>query len=236
MLFFKKDRVDSNAILAHNIFNTLSVGRSLSQKEQDEVNKAISGCSDRQEILNKIVELCSPANTSHRRYLVAIALAWSRVKYRKDAIIAINNYLDNPLYVEGYESRRYGRISGIIPNSKSMHISEMLCYLGKAYEGEYLLEEAYEAFSRAYAETPYSTGCICDTIRVLTKLGRLESAKQLCLLARQSAYYRPYHGKTIDGKTYIDSSFKKVIDNETADINKKIKEGYTYKPRKSQKK
>ena len=235
MLFIKKKQEDSNAILAQNIFNTLSVGHSLSPNEQQDVNIAISGCSTRQDVLDKVIELCTPANTAHRRYLVAISLAWSTVKRRKEAIIAIKYYLENPLYPGEYDNRSHGRIGGVMSDSKSMHISEMYRYLGKAYEGEYQFENAYQAFMKAVDATPYSVSHYCDLIGILIKMNRLDSARQVCIDAQNLPYYQPYHKKTYDGKEYVDGSFKKVIDAQLLDIDKKIEKRYVYKPRKQTK-
>lgn len=231
-MFFNKNKRDDNALLANNIFNTLSVGRSLSRDEQLSVNRATAGFATRQDYLDKIIELCTPANTAQRRYLIATALAWSTVKRRKEAIIAIKNYLDNPLYTKAYENRSYGLIAGVKPDSRSMHIAEMYTYLGKAYEGEYQFEDAYQSFLKAIKYAPYSTSHYCDLINVLIKMNRMDDARQVCLDAQQLPYYQPYHGKLYNGKTFIDDSFKKLIDSQLQDIDKKIDRGYVYKPRK----
>lgn len=229
---FKK--VDKT-ILAQNIFNTLCVGYSFSPKVQMEINDITKQCSSRQDILDKVIELCNPPNTPHKRYLTAMAYSWSVAKYRQEAIFSIKQYLDGALYEAAYNNISHGTVCCHPVSEEDIHLSNMYRDLGRAYEGEYDFEKAYQAYSESVKLTPYYAHTYCNLARVLTKMNNIAAAKEVFEKSKKTIYYEPFTIKTQLGKSYVDDGFKKVIDSSLSEVVEKINKGYVYRPRRKKK-
>ena len=222
---------NKDVILAENIFSTLGVGRSLTSKEQHAVTKAISNCTSRQDILNVVIDLCSPANTPRKRYLKAMALSWSKAEYRPQAITAITEYLSNGLYEGAFKGIIKGEIYGFHPDARNAHIASMYTALGKAYEGEYLFDEALNSYNSALNLEPFYPFSYYNVANIYKKMNRLDLARNTYETAKQSPFYSPYVSTDMFGQKNTDKTFQTVIDRNLCEINDLIKNGYVYRPR-----
>lgn len=227
-MFFK----NKNTEIAHYLFAKMSVGKSIPQKYEARVMDIFNSCNSRQEVLNKIIELCSPGDTPEKRFLIAKAYAWSTAPYRKQAIKAIHEYLNNGLYEEEYiNSHHYFPWIGQVDEEK-FHISEMRFELGKAYEGEYMFLEAFNEYSSANKLIPYVYAYISAACNILIKMNDLNAALTYCEEFKKSPYYRLMKYSTPDGEEHFNSDFYDGINKKLEDIKEKINNGYVYKPRK----
>ncbi len=234
---FKKATVKKidNVDLAEQLFNTLLVSASFGNSVLDkDVEYLLSQCKTRQEILDKIIELCGEPNTPKQRYLLAKAHAWSKVSHRKLAIKYLELYLNNDLYENNYKEHHHslGDKYFSIEEEKNIHIAEICNYLGKAYEGEYEFDKALMYYKKELELTPFWPAAYCHVGGILIKQNKLIEAMDFYLRAKKSPYYKPVKYKDFFGKTQTDSTFKKVIDDHLADLKEKIDKGYVYKPRK----
>lgn len=225
------DTIDHQAKLAENIFKDVFEGRHVSDSVKQDVNAAISNCTTRQEKLDVIVQLCSPATTSQRRYLQAIALAWSNKDRRSDAITALRAYLLGDLYPEAYINLKHGKVLGEYPNEKDIHVSTMYTYLGSILEKEYRFQDALDAYEKALKATPYFSTAYSNIAGILIKMNQKENALQIVEQAKASQYYTVYHYIDILGRECTDREFVRSIDSLEKRIKEKIQKGYVYKPR-----
>lgn len=225
------DTIDHQANLAESIFKYVFEDRYVSDSVKQNVNAAISNCTTRQEKLDVIVQLCSPATTSQRRYLQAIALAWSNKERRLDAITALRSYLLGDLYPEAYINIKHSKVLGEYPNEKDIHISTMYTYLGGILEKEYKFQEALDAYEKALKATPYRSTAYSNVAGILIKMNQKENALQIVERAKASEYYTVYHYIDILGRECTDREFVRSIDSLEKRIKEKIQNGYVYKPR-----
>lgn len=105
-MFFKENT--NNTELAIQLFHSLWLGYGVDKKYKKIVDETINSLRDdtgyfkRQDLLDKIIELIPNPKTPKQRYVIAMAYAWSRASYRKNAIKYLELYLNNELYEDAY--------------------------------------------------------------------------------------------------------------------------------------
>lgn len=234
----RQGKPNSNIDLAERLFATLSVSTgSVTGAEKRQVEAILKQCTTRQDVLNKVIELCGEPVSPRHRYLIAKAYAWSKVEYRKQAILHIEQYLNNPLYEDAYKKHHHSFATKQfnLSEEKNIHLSEMYYDLGKAYEGEYEFDRALDCYKKEQELTPFWSAPYCHICSILVKQNKLDEAMLILVAAKKSPYYKPIKYKTLLGDSYTEDTFKKVIDNQIDELQVKIDKGYVYKPRKSKK-
>jgi tetratricopeptide (TPR) repeat protein len=167
---------NSNIDLAEKLFATLLLSnRNASEKEKREIEKILKQCPTRQDLLNKVIELCGTPITPRQRYLIAKAYAWSKAEYRKQAIVHIEHYLNNPLYEGAYTGHHHmhGNRMFTLDEEKNIHLADMYSYLGKAYEGEYEFNKALVCYKKEQELVPFWAAPYCRIASVLIKQNML---------------------------------------------------------------
>lgn len=229
------ENIKSNPDLALKLFQTLSVGYSLTPTEQRKIDSILKTCTCRQDILNKVIELCGEPTTPKQRYIYAMAYSWSNKEYRKLAIYYLEKYLGNPLYDDVYRDCHH-LLAGkqfSLAEEKNIHLGNMYLELGKVYESEYEFDKALNCYQKGKELTPFWAFPICNIANILIKQNKLSDALLLVIESKNTKYYLPIKFKTeLSNKIYVDDTFKKVIDNKLKDIEEKMENGYVYKPRK----
>lgn len=224
---------NNNIDLAEKLFSTLSIG-STSVSNNKQIRAILKQCPTRQDILNKVIELCGNPITPRQRYILAKAYSWSKSEFRRQAILYIEQYLSNPLYNDAYKNLHHSSAGKqfTLDEEKNIHISEMYSYLGKAYEGEYEFDKALVCFKKEQELAPFWPSPYCHICDVLVKQNKLNEAMKTYISARKSPYYKPIKYKDLLGTSHTDDTFKKVIEAKIIELQEKLDKGYVYKPRK----
>lgn len=227
---------NSNIDIAEELFDSLSMSTRIgTEKVKRQIEAILKQCPTRQDILNKVIELCGEPVTPRQRLLLAKVYASSSVEFRKLAIVNIEEYLNNPIYEDEYINRHhsYADKTFSVNEEKNIHISEMHCMLGKAYEGEYEFDKALTCYRKEQELTPFWPASYCHICSIFMKQNKLNEAMEVYLAAKRSPYYKPIKFKTVLGDSYTEDTFKKVIDSHIIELQEKIDKGYVYKPRKN---
>lgn len=97
-----------------------------------------------------IAKLCGRPITARARYVIAMAYSWNSVIYSKEAIKYLELYLSKPLYKEMCVS------NGIYSTKErtNLHLADMYCYLGNAYQHEGFYDKAKKSFQNSIQYTP----------------------------------------------------------------------------------
>lgn len=218
--------------LAEAVFDCLKlhtggIDNKLRQKARIIVEKA----KNRQEVLDKVIELCQGIESQKAYYLIGTAYVWKGAKYRKQAITYLEKYLASPVEIKKAFYEREGRmVDGF---SSGVQLSYVYSDLAKCYEGDYIFDKALKYYKKAL-DLDYSVpSTYIHVAKLYVKMNDLDKAIELLEKAKKSKYYKPKKvTMPLDGKTYYDDTFKKVIDNYLEDLKKKKEKGYIYRPRK----
>jgi len=225
---------NNNIDLAEKVFDTLSLSTgTVAGRDKKQIETILKQCPTRQDVLNKVIELCGEPVIPRQRYFLAKAYALSRVEFRKQAIIHIEQYLNNPLYENAYINHHHSFADKFFSLNEEMniHLSDMYSDLGKAYEGEYEFDKALNCYKKENELVPFWAAPYCRICSILIKQNKLADAMETYLVAKKSPYYKPLKFK-IGDDAYTEDTFKIVIDNHIIELQGEIDNGYVYKPRK----
>ena len=169
--------------------------------------------NDRKSILLAEVELCKPFETPISYCVIANAYYFLGAAYRQETIQYMTKYLDNPDWMPH---------SDYFEGDRERYLAGRWGVLGLAYEGEYMFEEALQAYISEKIVAPEYPTAYVHIATVLSKMNRLDEAISFLKEAQTTRYYRePGFGTT----------FNTVIDNYLSKFEEKKKRGYVYKPR-----
>lgn len=235
MLFFNfKKRID-NAELAYELFNFNESGKYSHEVKNimKEFTKKGENFPDRQDIFLKAIDLIGTTKTPKERFIVAKAYLWSRYPFKLKGIEKGNEYLNNELFKEEYETVAVPlNIDSTLENKKNIHIATILHEIASIYESEYKLEEALECYNQEIRLVPYFSMGFIDKAKLLARINKKEEALKLLKSTRESKYYRPFSTKEYEWQTeYIDDGFKTGIEKNIKEIEEKIEKNYKYKSR-----
>ena len=236
-----EDRVNKVA-LAEYLLSSLSMGATVPKQYEKIVEKECAACDvnhtgypDRQTLLNRIIELAGTPESPRQRYILAKAYSWSHAEYRKQAIEYLNVYLNNELYENAYNKidipdDKENPRSWV--SAKNHHLYDMYIALGDACLGEYLYEDALEAYTQANRYAPSYSSTWNKMAKAYVRMNDLPSALNVYEEAKKTEYYskRSWHDKISGEDREID--FWKNIDQGIMDIQEKIAKRYKYKPKK----
>lgn len=235
-LFRKNKTIDNNVKqtpveLADELFALIQAASSYSTPSK-EVQAILDMSNSRQDVLDYIIALASEEDTPRSRYLLAMGYSWSKAEYRPKAIEAIKNYLENEIDDE-YKKWSHSELHGVpttIERERDIHLSNMYHDLGKAYEGEYNFEKAYEAYKKASEYVPEYAHTWIGMAETYRKRNDLKKAIAIMEEFKKTKWYEPYIISSEFG-TYFDDLNKRVTDNHIEEYTKKLESGYVYKPR-----
>ena len=153
--------MDKKYIIATKLFESLQLSTTMSSKSDDDLItlNILSNLTDRQDILNKIIELIEPADNNEKRYLKAKALSWSNVYRNKEAIQALELALDDSKNENEFEYVNHLVYYPLINNKNlielRIHYSNLHKDLSDKYLKEYMFDKALENALISYELTPF---------------------------------------------------------------------------------
>lgn len=197
---------------AMQLHSTLDILAPNADKFCQIARQVLSQCKgNRKQILLQEVELCKGFDTQVSYCVIANAYYFLGASYRKQTILYMAKYLQDPSWIPCVESDR------------SRYISGRWDILGKALEGEYRFEEALRAYRIEQEIMPeYPTAYVRIAV-VLSKMHQLDEAITFLKEAKGMQYYSsPSFG----------SNFDTVINNLLSELESKKARGYVYHSRK----
>lgn len=223
MFNFKKVfELDYNKIdkseLALILFQSLFLGgnKKIDKTYEPYVKDFLKKHTERIDQLHAIAELCVPYETNKQLYVACNAYIWVGATGRKKLIELL------PIYIEK-GAQWSGSYGGYVEHQfkyrvkrQVLELADYYRYLGKAYEGEYMLDDAANAYQKS-VDTLQGCAASVDLAGVLTKLGRFDEAIAALEAYKASKYYDPETAAHVSKKM--------------EDIKKKQARGYVYKPR-----
>jgi len=231
--------IDNNYLIAKGLFESLQlsfgINNSVDSNIQTEINRVLNEAKSRQEILDKVIEFIGDANTIEKRYLLAKALSWSRVSKRSDAIIALNNTIQDKVNISDFSKTSHFVFYPYIEDKNliemNIYKSDLYFELSKKYAGEHQFEEALDAAIMAYNLTPFYAHSIINVCNCFVYLNELENAKLFYEEVMNSEYFNlKIKSLNNDQKQYL-LNFKEIVSRYYDELLVKIKKGYIYKPR-----
>ena len=197
----------------------------MGHKEQKKVDKILNLCHSRQDILNRVIEICGVPNTPKQRYIYAMAYGWSNKEYRKKAIYYIKFYLNNELYEDIY-LHHFRNINSTIEERKQEHIYDMQSMLIDLYIKEYDFNNALLLTEKNISLIPTLPLAYRKKAEILVKTNQIDEAIIFLKEFKKSKYYCKY-------KDYSPSTWMiDTIDELLNDCISKKQNNYIYKPRK----
>lgn len=176
-----------------------------------DVVRVLEECgNDRMKILHKEISLCEGYDTPMAYCIVSNAYVFMGALYRKQAIVYLERYLQNPSWIPWQEKDR------------ARYIASRWAYLGQAYEGEYLFDKSLAAYDRQRCLNPCLPAAYINIARIMKKKNQLDLAIQFLRTCQKTEYYR---------NASDSNPFDKVIDEALADMEHKYLHGYVYRPR-----
>ena len=215
----------SNPDLALKLFRSLSVGYDLDEKEQKQIDYILKKCQTKQDVLNKVIELCGDPKTPKQRYIYAMAYGWSNKEYRRKAIYYIEYYLNNNLYEEIYLTH-FRDMHSTIQERRKEHISSMQCMLIQLYIKEYEFLKALELVEDYITFVPTDPLVYRKKVDILIKTNKIDDAIKFLKDFKKCEYYRDYDEYT--PKTWMKDTINELL---LECINKKDS-NYIYKQKK----
>jgi len=231
-MIWGKKNVEDTLNLAQALFESLQLSTGFGTGPiYKKAKQIIEKAKNRQEVLDKIIELCQNIEHPKAYYLIGTAYVWKGAKFRRQAIYYLEKYLENPVEIKkSYYNREGKLIDGF---TSGIQISYVYRDLAKCYEGEYEFEKALEYYQKAAELDPSVPSVYIHIAQVYVKMNNLDEAIRVLNKAKNSKYYTPTKiTDSLDGSVYYDNTFKITIDNYLKDLKEKKKRGYVYKPRK----
>lgn len=195
--------------LARELFETLIVSTSSASDQVMEIVESLN--NDRRSILFKVIELCGNEESSKAYSILSDAYFFLGAKYRKEAILYTQKWLNDQAYIPCVETAR------VQYRCSRLHV------LAQCYEREYQFDNAINAYLDSIENRPEYPAAYVGIARCLIKKGEIDQAISFLEAATHSNYYV----YAITG-----SGFNTVIDTYLSDAIAKRDRGYRYQPRK----
>lgn len=222
--FFKPKPLNYNNIdkaeLALQLFEHLFLGteKDYSAQLRPYVKDFLQKNDSRISQLNAIGRLCMPYDTPKKMYIASQAYIWAGATGRAELIKILPKYIEQGAKWEG----SVGGMVTIdfatnrkIPRHK-LELADLYNNLGKAYEGEYMLEDACNTYKEAIKTLP-SCSYYINLAKCLVKLGRFDEAL--------------HELETFKLSEYCSKEQLPHLSEVIADITSKKERGYKYRPR-----
>lgn len=163
-------------------------------------------CNNKQDAINKAIDICGAPNTDEKLYLYAIAYANSKKEYRKLALKYLNECLNTITYKNDDTLKEF---------------------LADILTKEYKFDEALKIYEELIKNQPKMPILYEKKVNVLIKSDKINTAIEFLKNVKKSEYYRDY-------TEYAPNSwFIDTIDELLNNCEELKKKNYVYKPRKS---
>ena len=221
-----KNKDEDNLRLAAELLDYFSL---TTEQFSDESIKIIKQAKNKDDILDKVIELCINIKKSAAYLNIATAYKLKGIKYRTEVIKYYNKFLENPVFLK--TNKKYGIQLYQDIMVEDIELPNIYMSLGNAYEGKYDFENALNSYKKSCKIDPSNQGIYCCIARIYSKMNKLDESINILKEAKNSKYYKINTTKILD-KVYTDDTFIKVIDDYLNDYENKKKRGYIYRPRK----
>lgn len=154
--------------------------------------------------------LCGNPTTAKGYCIKSWACEWAGAKYRAETIKWTLKWIETGLSYPGMDPWHYTGCT-----AKQSREYKAYDRLGKAFEGEYMFEDALSSYKKAYEARPDAYHLVVNMSNVLTKMNRLDDAIELVSTAPCN-----------------DPCSKNIRRDTIKELKEKKARGYVYKPRK----
>lgn len=221
MSIFNKFKVNKNA--NNNIELALQVcnyyhGGLVSPSYTYQVQRFINRYGSKKDSLIAAINLCGNPITPKQLYIVSTCYVLAGASYRPQAIEFLNKYINVGAVWEG-TPRSNIIIDGYTINQLNINKASVYCDLGKAYEGEYQLDDALMSYFHSLKCDPSYTPAISYSADVYVKKNLIDSGLNFLKNFRKSPF----------------KDVRLIASEKTKELKDKKSKGYVYKPRKRKK-
>lgn len=200
----------SNVHLAEQIMFSLLLGGSIEPALQSYIDNIHKECGSQRFIAAKASSLLPEPTTSREYSVKSWACEWAGAEYRKETIKWTLKWIETGCAHSDNDSSAY---IGCTPQQS--RLSTGYERLAKAYEGEYMFEEALAAYQKAWEIRPNASHYINLIARLYTKMNRLDDAISL-----------------LKNTPLIEGELKTARNAHLKELKEKKAKGYVYRPRK----
>lgn len=204
------------------------------QNNSRQVEKFLKKYPAREAVIEKVTELCGEPVTSRQRYILAYAWMRSKIENRDKAIAYLELYLANQPYEGAFRNAHHflGSSSFTPDEEKNIHLAHMYCHLGREYEGKSSYNQALAMYRKEMELTPFYAAPFCRAAATRVKKNQMVEAMNILAGAKRSHYYSPVRYTSASGEIMTEDTFRKTIDSHILELEKKIRNGYAYIPKK----
>lgn len=174
------------------------------------IEKIHKECGSQRFIAAKASSLLPNPTTSREYSVKSWACEWAGAEYRKETIKWTLKWIETGCAHSDNDSSAY---IGCTPQQS--RLSTGYERLAKAYEGEYMFEEALAAYQKAWEIRPNASHYINLIARLYTKMNRLDDAISL-----------------LKNTPLIEGELKTARNAHLKELKEKKAKGYVYRPRK----
>lgn len=163
-----------------------------------------------EELLQKVLALCSNSKTPMQLYLTAKAYSLLGSGFYSQTIESMQEYLKTGGWdkLSGHSVME----NGILINHLCMQRAADLVVLARAQESSGKLEDALESFTEAYRFEPYRAMHAVKVADLLVKLHGREEALLFLRHQKQSRYYSPIKYTDTLGEVRYNDEFRRLLD------------------------
>lgn len=200
----------SNVNLAEQIMFSLSLGGSVEPALQPYIDNIHREYGSQRFIAAKASSLLPEPTTSREYSVKSWACEWAGAEYRKETIKWTLKWLETGCKHSHDDTAYY-------PGCSPAQSRIITAYdrLAKAYEGEYMFDEALAAYQKAWEIRPNASHYINMIARLYTKMNRLDDAISL-----------------LKNTPLIEGELKTARNALLKELKEKKAKGYVYRPRK----
>jgi tetratricopeptide (TPR) repeat protein len=209
-MIFMEQPIPSNEELAAALLWALGENVPHDRALEAEANRQKAEKASREELLQKVILMCSNPITPMQLYLTAKAYSLLGSGFYSQTIQFMREYLKSG----GWDklSGRSVMENGILINHLCMLRAADLTVLARAQENSGKLEDALESFSEAYHFEPYRAMHAVKVADLLVKLHGREEALLFLRHQKQSRYYSPIKYTDTLGEVRRNDEFRRLID------------------------
>ena len=181
---------------------------------KDDPKKMIKKYKTKEALLLEVIRLTGTPKKRRDYYIIAHSYVDLGAKYRPQAIIALTQYLKKGGYWSGTPNDTIDMGDYKADQRKECIAAEWEC-LGKAYEGEYIFDEAMRCYREAMQLTPYSETPVMYIADLYVKMNDINSGLAFLTEIKKSRY----------------KNMKQAAVGKYKELKAKKASGYVYKPR-----
>lgn len=202
----------SPVFIAEQLMRSIALGGSVHPNLQSTIDQIRRECGSQGKIAARAADLIAEPSTSREYSIKSLACEWAGASYRQETIKWTLKWIETECEDSLDDSSWY---PGCTPQQSRLATGYER--LAKAYEGEYMFEEALAAYQKAWKIRTNAYHYINMIARVYTKMNRIDDAIAL-----------------LKNTPLIEGELKQSRNEHLKELKEKKAKGYVYKPRKKQ--